>query len=88
MKTVSHREMRNNSGEILRLVAAGETVRVTNNGKVVADIVYPSTDVLVELEALGQVRPATAPISALLEIEPVTSDVTTAEILADVRGPW
>lgn len=36
MRTVTHREMRNGSGEILRAVAAGETVQVTNNGQIAA----------------------------------------------------
>ena len=39
-ETVTHREMRNNSGQILREVAAGETYQVTNNG-VVAAIISP-----------------------------------------------
>jgi prevent-host-death family protein len=32
MRSVSHREMRNEIGRILRAVAAGESVLVTNNG--------------------------------------------------------
>ena len=34
MRTVTHREMRNQSGEILREVADGETIQVTNHGQV------------------------------------------------------
>ncbi|WP_460519342.1 type II toxin-antitoxin system prevent-host-death family antitoxin [Humibacter antri] len=30
METVTHREMRNRSGEILRRVEAGETIRISN----------------------------------------------------------
>lgn len=40
-KTVTHREMLNNSGEILRAVSAGETVQVTNHGQVAAVISPP-----------------------------------------------
>lgn len=36
MATISHRELRNNSAEILRRVAAGEAMVVTNHGEVVA----------------------------------------------------
>ena len=35
-KTISHRELRNNSAEILRAVAAGESFVVTNHGSAVA----------------------------------------------------
>lgn len=44
VKSVTHREMRNNGGEILRAVAAGDSVQVTNNGQPAALIVPPSTD--------------------------------------------
>lgn len=37
-KTISHRELRNNSGEVLRAVAAGETFVITNNGEPVAEL--------------------------------------------------
>ncbi len=38
-RTISHRELRNNSGEILRAVAAGESFTITNNGQRVAELV-------------------------------------------------
>jgi prevent-host-death family protein len=37
--TVTHRELRNRSGEVLRAVEAGETYTVTNRGKPVARLV-------------------------------------------------
>ncbi|MDN5917003.1 MAG: type II toxin-antitoxin system prevent-host-death family antitoxin [Pseudonocardia sp.] len=40
-RTIPHRELRNNSSAVLRDVAAGETVYVTNNGEVVAALVPP-----------------------------------------------
>lgn len=88
MRTVSHREMRNQSGEILRAVAAGETVRVTNNGQVVADIVFPAADILVSLQAHGQLRQATEPLSALRAIKRRKAARPSAQILADARGRW
>jgi len=42
MKTISHRELRNSSSAILREVASGETVAVTNHGEVVATL-HPAT---------------------------------------------
>lgn len=35
-RTISHRELRNNSAEILRAVSAGESFVVTNHGSAVA----------------------------------------------------
>lgn len=36
MTTITHRELRNNSAEVLRRVAAGEAMEITNRGVVVA----------------------------------------------------
>jgi len=38
MTTITHRELRNNSAEILRRVAEGEAFDVSNNGVVVAHL--------------------------------------------------
>jgi len=40
-RTIPHRELRNNSGAVLRDVQAGETVYVSNNGEVVAVLIPP-----------------------------------------------
>lgn len=40
-RTVPHRELRNDSGRILREVQNGETIAVTNRGVVVALLVPP-----------------------------------------------
>lgn len=88
MRTVTHREMRNASGEILRAVAAGETIQVTNNGQVAAVISPPSSDVLARLTAQGQVRPARRPVADLAGIHRRKARLSSVELLADVRGPW
>lgn len=88
MRTVTHREMRNNSGEILRAVAAGETISVTNNGQVAALISPPEGDTLLRLAAQGQVRMARRPAADLSTIRRRTAQRTTAEMLADTRGLW
>ena len=41
MTTISHRELRNNSADILRRVSAGESFDVSNNGVVVAHLSPP-----------------------------------------------
>jgi prevent-host-death family protein len=88
MRTVTHREMRNNSGEILRAVAAGESVRVTNNGQIAAVISPPAGDPLGELTARGQVRPARRPLVDLAAIHRRKPSSTSSELLADSRGRW
>jgi len=88
MKTVTHREMRNQSGDILRHVADGETIRVTNNGRVAAFIVPPGTDPLADLVSRGQVRVARNPTSSLRSIVRRKSAADSQAIMADVRGRW
>ena len=39
MRTISHREMRNDSGRVLASVEAGESYTVTSNGRPVARLV-------------------------------------------------
>jgi len=78
--------MRNESGEVLRRVAGGETIVVTNNGRPAAMIVPPPSDVLALLAAQGQLRSALADPAILPSIRRGTSSLTTAELLADVRG--
>ncbi len=87
VRTVTHREMRNNSAEILRAVEAGEIVQITNHGRVVA-VMSPARGSVVErLIAYGKVRRAIKPVTHLAQIEPRPSSVPSAEILADVRRP-
>jgi prevent-host-death family protein len=56
VQTISQREMRNDSGEVLRSVAAGESYTVTRNGTPVARIVPLDGPAPLEMRA---VRPAT-----------------------------
>jgi prevent-host-death family protein len=88
MRTVTHREMRNQSGEILRRVADGETVQVTNHGEPAALIVPPGTDPLADLGVRGQMRPARRPVSSLGSIQRRKSATRSDAIVADVRGRW
>jgi prevent-host-death family protein len=88
MRTVTHREMRNSSGEILRAVAAGETIEVTNNGQVAALISPPGADLLTRLVEQGQARRARRPITDLESIRRRTSKLSSADIVEDARGRW
>ena len=88
METVTHREMRNRSGEILRRVAAGESVQVSNNGSPAAMIVPVDGGGLDGLIARGEARAARSGSAALLSITRVASAMTSGEILEDSRGRW
>lgn len=88
MRTVTHREMRNQSGAILRHVADGETIQVTNNGQVAALIVPPGTDPLADLVSRGQVRVARNSTSSLRSIVRRKGTADSQAIVADVRGRW
>ena len=88
MRTVTHREMRNQSGDILRQVAGGETIRVTNNGQVAALIVPPVTDPLADLVSRGQVRVARTPLTSLRSIVRRRGTADSQAIVADLRGRW
>lgn len=80
--------MRNDSADVLRRVAAGETILVTNNGQPAAVIGPPHGDVLAILSAQGQLREALNSPAGLRSIKRRKSDKTTAEIITDVRGRW
>ena len=88
MDRVTHREMRNRSGEILRRVEAGESIEVSNNGRPAAMIVPVGGSILDGLVARGEARPARESVDALRGIARTTSAVTTQEILEDSRGQW
>ena len=89
MRTVTHREMRNSSGEILRAVAAGESVQVSNNGQIAAVISPPpSGDPLAELVRRGEARPPRRPLSDLASLPRRKAGRTSGELVSDARGRW
>lgn len=80
--------MRNQSGELLRAVEAGESVVVTNRGRPVA-VLSPFIDSRSPIDRLreqGLTRPPQGPRVALNHIEPVEIDVSSEEILRETRG--
>jgi prevent-host-death family protein len=88
MRTISHRELRNNSSEILRAVSAGETIEVTNHGQVAAVLVPPGLTVYERLVVAGKVREPQPGQVDLRNLTRATAPVSSAEILTDVRGNW
>lgn len=81
MRTISHRELRNNSGEVLREVAAGETVAVTNRGEVVAHLTPPSG----RTPGLRVAKPARARID-ISRLSLVTLDEPSQVSLDELRA--
>ncbi|HET8926336.1 MAG TPA: type II toxin-antitoxin system prevent-host-death family antitoxin [Microbacterium sp.] len=80
-RTIPHRELRNNSSRILEEVRLGETIHITNHGKIVATLVPPQS-----APPPLQVYPATNP-GGWRDIVPVPSPsgLTTQEILDALR---
>src|SRR5579872_3761251 len=87
MRTISHRELRNKSADVLRAVSAGETVEVTNHGEVAAVLVPPFRTPYERLVAAGKVRqPRQDRRVDLRRIRRVVAPLTSKEIIADLRG--
>lgn len=68
MERIGVRELRRDASRILRRVANGETVEVTDRGRPVAVLVRAMPSGLARLEREGLLRPAAAD---LLAIQPV-----------------
>lgn len=84
MRTIPHRELRNNSSEILAAVKAGETIEVTNNGQVAAILGPPSMSRFDRLVAAGEITPATS-TEPLAGIRRVKATRSSAELLDEQR---
>ncbi len=84
MTTVAHRELRNNSADLLRRAAAGESFEVTNNGRVVAMLVPPQTSPLERRLAAQLLTRPTA--TRLPHVTRVRSTTPTADLLAELKG--
>jgi prevent-host-death family protein len=74
MASVGVRELRQRASELLRRVAAGETIEVTDRGRPVALLSpIPAASPLERLRAAGDVEPATGDLDDLpppLKLEP------------------
>lgn len=72
MRRITHRELRNQSSEVLRAVDNGESFEITNYGRVVALIVPSHPATLDRLRAAGRTQPAEVSLSDVMDIEPLT----------------
>jgi prevent-host-death family protein len=87
MRTVSHRELGDNSTAVLRAVSAAETVEVTNHGEAAAVLVPPLLTPSERLIAAGTVEDQ--PKNGLVDlrnIQRVSVSASSTEIIRDVRG--
>ena len=83
MSTIPHRELRNNSTEILRRVEAGETFSITNHGRTVARLVPYTASPLDALRESGRISRVTRVDLIAL---PAARGLDSREILDDLRG--
>jgi prevent-host-death family protein len=86
IRVITHRELRNNSSEVLRAVQAGEIIEVTNHGSAAAILVPPSLTPYERLVAAGKVREPEDRHVDLRRIPRTRSEQTTDELIADLRG--
>jgi prevent-host-death family protein len=92
MTTVGLRQLKNQLSAYVRRAAAGETIAVTDRGKVVAELVPPAPAAAerrgarAQLVRAGIVRPATKPKTAIPKLPNVLKGTTVAELLDWVRG--
>lgn len=86
LRTISHRELRNNSADVLRAIGDRETIEVTNHGEVAAVLVPPSLAPYERLVAAGKVREPRQDRSVdLRAIRRVSVPLSSPEIIADAR---
>jgi prevent-host-death family protein len=97
MRAAGIREVKNRFSAYLRMVAEGETVLVTDRGRVVAQLAPPplaapptlsEDDALRRLAAAGKVRLATGkvPSPGAGPIAGIPRDIDLAAVLDDVRS--
>lgn len=85
MRTIPHRELRNNSSKVLADVKGGETIAVTNNGEIAAILVPPGTSRYDQLVASGRITPARNPGHAR-EIRRAQGPLRSIDVLDELRG--
>lgn len=80
------RELRRDASGILRRVAEGETVEVTDRGRLVAVLVQAMPSGLARLEREGLLRPADGDVLALLPVGLPKGARPPSEVVAEGRS--
>ena len=88
MVSVGVRELRQRASELLRRVAAGETIEVTDRGRPVALLApLPDEGPLERLRASGEIEPATGDPSELPTPLPLAAGLERpSQVLARLRS--
>lgn len=87
MERVGVRELRQNASRVLRRVAAGEVIEVTDRGRAVARIVpMHETSRLEQLQAEGRASGTTGDLLDVQPIRRVAGKPLLSKILADMRA--
>lgn len=87
VETISQRQMRNESGEILRRVQAGESFIITNNGVEVAKLVpYASASNSDRDELIARGMLVNRKTHQLPWPKPVKTDIDLGAVLDELRG--
>ncbi|WP_029144760.1 type II toxin-antitoxin system Phd/YefM family antitoxin [Microbacterium luticocti] len=79
MRTISQRELRNNSGEIMRQVRGGVSFRVTSNGEEIAVLSPAERSVLDEMTIRRGTQNMEFPAG-------ITVSESTEDVLRELRG--
>ncbi len=85
MRSIPHRELRNDSARILAAVKAGEMIQVTNGGEVAAILVPPHVSRLDLLRLAGKLT-VPEPLEGLDDIVPIAAPESTEEVLDALRA--
>jgi prevent-host-death family protein len=85
MERIGLRELRQNASRYIARVARGETVEVTQRGRLVARIVPAGDDSWEQLMLRGDVIPAESP-GDLLEVTPMDIDFDASAALQRLRA--
>lgn len=87
MRRIAHRELRNNSSQILAEVKNGAIIEVTNHGEVVAVLVPPVATPYERLVVAGKVRLAKpGRVHNFSDIRPCPSTRDPLDVLSEMRG--
>lgn len=86
MERIGVRELRRDASAILRRVAAGETVEVTDRGRPVAVLVRSMPNGLARLEREGLVHRAQGDLLALRAVPPPRGARSASEAVSDGRA--
>jgi len=85
MNKVGVRELRRDASAILRRVASGETIQVTDRGRPVALLVRAMPDGLERLEAEGMVRKGSGDLLEIETVQPKAGIPLPSQLVSDGR---